>query len=130
MVKKLAIVIAAAFVLGIFFMPQISAMSAKKAFAAENVGQDWAPDTAYNAGKMNMRFWRYKAARQILEKSIATFPTAEWVGDAHYQVALCYEKSGDATTAMQWYGVFTSKYPQHAWCDQAKKRVTNIQANL
>ena len=129
MIKKLIILVIILAIGGVVFMPEITSFSAKKAFEAENIDKPWAPETVYKAAKINMRFWRYRTARTLLEKGIDTFPTEAWVGDAHYQIGLCYEKIGDPTKAIEWYELFTQKYPNHEWQGQAKKRIVNIQAN-
>ena len=130
MAKKIVIALAVLVFSAVIFMPEIAAFSAKKAFRKENRKQPWAPMTAYRAGKFNMRFWRYKAARKILEKTVKTFPTEIWVRDAYYQIAFCYEKSGELLTAIEKYEEFMTNYPTHVWRDQAAKRVFNIKANL
>ena len=127
--KKLIIMVIILVICGVVFMPEITSISAKKAFEEENVDKDWAPKTAYNAAKMNLRFWRYRSARTMLEKAIGKFPEEDWVDDAHFQIGLCYEKIGEADTALDWYKLFLNKYPQHRWEGQAKKRVANIEAN-
>ena len=111
-------------------MPQITAFSAKKAFLKENRTQSWAPMTAYRAGKINMKFWRYKTARKILEKTVKTFPKELWVSDAYFKIAFCYEKTGELLKAIEKYEEFMKRYSTHAWRDQAAKRVINIKATL
>ncbi len=128
--KKKIIGLAALMFSAVIFMPEITAFSAKKAFRKENKNQPWAPMTAYRAGKINMRFWRYKTARKILEKSVKTFPKELWISDAYYQIAFCYEKTGEPLKAIEKYEAFMEKYSTHAWKDQAAKRVINIKANL
>ena len=130
MVKKLIILAIILVVGGVIFMPEITWTFAKKAFEQENVNEPWAPDTAYRAAKINLRFWRYRTARTILEKAIDTFPEEDWVDEAHYQIGLCYEKMGEPNKAIEWYELFSQKYPGHEWDGQAKKRVVNIQANM
>ncbi len=86
--------------------------------------------TAYRAAKINMRFWRYETGSEILKKTVVRFPDENWVADAYYQIALCYEKSGKLRGAVNHYKLFMKKYPKHIWKDQAVKRITNIEANL
>lgn len=127
--KKFIIIAIILLIGGVVFMPELTSLSAKKAFEEENVNKDWAPKTAYNAAKMNLRFWRYRAARTMLEKAIEKFPEEDWVDDAHYQIGLCYQKIGELDTAIGWYQLFLTKYPGHRWEGQAKKRISNIEAN-
>ena len=127
--KKIIIIVIILLICGVVFMPEITSFSAKKAFDEENVDKDWAPKTAYNAAKMNLRFWRYRSARTMLKKAIDKFPEEDWVDEAHYQIGLCYEKIGEPDTAIEWYELFLSKYPHHEWEGQARKRISNIEAN-
>lgn len=113
----------------VFFMPEITAQLAKTAFREENVGKTWAPKMAYRAGVINMRFWRYKTGRMILEKALQTFPKEIWVDEALYQIALCYEKSGEKDVAVAGYQTFISMYPDHEWRGQATKRIDTIRAD-
>ena len=128
--KKLIVLTIILVLAGIVFMPEITSFSAKKAFEKDNIDKEWAPKTAYNAAKMNLRFWRYRSARTMLEKAIDTFPEEEWVDDAHYQIGLCYEKIREPQAAIEWYQRFLKKYPRHEWESQAKKRIANIEGNL
>ena len=130
MLKKILIAVIALLIVGVFFIPQITWQSAKKAFEKENLSKPWAPKTAYNAGKINLRFMRYRQARMILEKTYTTWPKGEFRGDCHYQIGLCYEKTGKAESAVKWYESFRQKYPHHHWRDQAQKRIENLKANL
>ncbi len=115
---------------GFIFLPEIAAYSAKKALKKENKFKPWAPMTAYRAAKINMKFWRYEASNEILMKTVKTFPEENWISDAYYKMAFCYEKSGKLRVAVNYYKFFIKKYPKHVWKDQAAKRATNIEANL
>lgn len=128
MSKKIVILIIA-FIAALFFMPEIAAFVAKTALSDKYVKASWAPRVVYTSGKLNMRFFRYESARQILEKSVVTFPNEEWVDEAHYQIAFCYEKENKVGKAIKQYELFARLYPNHDWVGQAKKRIVNIRAN-
>lgn len=129
MIKKLAILAVIGLFVAIGSLPQISVFMARKAFRAENINRPWAPKIAYGAGKLNMRLWRYKAGGTILKKCLETWKDAEWAGNATFQLALCYEKQGKADKAIAQYKLFLKKYPKHQWAEQARKRISNIEAN-
>ncbi|MEA2013087.1 MAG: tetratricopeptide repeat protein [Verrucomicrobiota bacterium] len=129
MIKKILIAIPVLLILGVIFMPNITTYSAKKAFEKENVNKPWAPETAYRAAGINLKFWRYATAIQMYEKSMATFPDYKEYNDASYRLALCYEKTDQLSKAIAQYESFMQKYPNHRWNSQAAKRIANIKAN-
>ena len=130
MFKKLIIALVVIFIGGVVFMPEITAIMANTAVEPKNQNASWAPGMAYTAAKINLRFFRFGTAAKIYERAIETWPNADWQADAHFQVAIAYEKDGDGKTAIELYNVFLRKYPDHPWKEQAEKRITNIQANM
>jgi outer membrane protein assembly factor BamD (BamD/ComL family) len=130
MLKKIIIVLVVVLVGGVIFMPEITAVMARTAVEPKNQSASWAPGMAYSAAKINLRFFRFKTAAKIYERCIETWPEADWQAEAHYQVAISYEKDGDGKKAIDLYNVFLRKYPDHHWKEQAEKRITNIQANM
>jgi outer membrane protein assembly factor BamD (BamD/ComL family) len=128
--KKVLIAVVALMLGSVIFMPEITAFTAQKAFEKANVKQPWAPTSAYRAGKINMRFFRFGSAAKIFQRCQKTWPEASWREDVVYKIAMCYEKGGHPEEAIQWYERFANAYPKHMWNDQARKRIENIKANL
>jgi outer membrane protein assembly factor BamD (BamD/ComL family) len=127
--KKIAI---GAFVLifaGIIFLPDILYFSAKKAFAKENREKAWAKKTAYNAGKMYQRFFRFKSALNVYHKCIKTWPDVSWRVECEYRIAFCYERSGQSTKAIAAYEAFIAGHPDSPMVGQAGRRLTYARAN-
>ncbi|MFT5127529.1 MAG: outer membrane protein assembly factor BamD (BamD/ComL family) [Rhodothermales bacterium] len=129
-IKKLIIGLVVAVFCGVIFMPEITAFTAQKSFEKENVAQPWAPSSAYRAGKINLRFFRFGSAAKIFQRCLKTWPDAVWSKDVVYQIALCFEKGAHPEEAILWYTRFLTENPQHMWKDQAQKRIENIKANL
>ena len=130
MAKKTLIVFILLLLGVIIWLPQVTNQTSSFAFDQDNINKSWAGDLAYISAKMNLRFWQFDAARRILEKAIITFPNEDWIDEAHYQIALCFEKNKEYKNAIDWYESFISQYPQHKWTDQAKKKIINIKTNL
>jgi outer membrane protein assembly factor BamD (BamD/ComL family) len=128
--KKIVIALAVALFCCVVFMPEITAFTAQKSFEKENVQQPWAPTSAYRAGKINMRFFRFGSAAKIFQRCLKTWPEASWAEDVLYKIAMCYEKGGHPDEAILWYERFRAASPTHMWSDQAAKRIENIKANL
>lgn len=129
MVTKIFIAAGVLLIAGVFFMPQLTWMSAKKAFDKENVGKPWAPQTAYKAGKINLRFMRYRPALAIFERTLRTWPNASFRGDCAYQIGLCYQKTKQYEKAVVAFEAYLTANPNHYWRDQARKRIEDIKAD-
>ncbi len=129
MPKKLLITMMVIMITGIVFLPEITVIAARQALRKENQKKSWAPAIAYRSGVINMRMWRYKTGRDLLQRAIITYPQEEWSDEAMFQIGLCYEKSGEPHHAIASYLLFAQKYPHHEWVNQALKRVENIKAN-
>lgn len=126
--KKPLIIILIVMVGSILFIPHMLEFGANVAFKKENRKKPWAPKLAYNAGNLNLRFFRFKAAHRILEDAIETFPGQRWESDAVFKIALAYEHDENPEKAIEWYQKLIREYPDHRWVQQAKKRMTNINA--
>ena len=63
-----------------------------------------------------------------LENALDTWPRMEKADRVHFWVGLCYERSGNAAMAVQWYEAFLAKYPNHMWADQARRKVAQLRA--
>ena len=111
-------------------MPEITSNMARTALDKKHSHKSWAPGVAYGAAKINLRMWRYQSAADILEDSIKTWPKALWQPEAYYQYALAQEKLENDAAAIRAYRAYSAKYPNHEWKDQARKRASNIQANM
>jgi outer membrane protein assembly factor BamD (BamD/ComL family) len=127
-VKKVVIIILVVLVGTILFIPHMLQFGASVAFKEENQSKPWAHKLAYNAGNINLRFFRFKAAHRILQNALETFPGKAWEGDAVFKIALAYEHDKNPEKAVEWYQRLIRDYPDHRWMQQAKKRVTNINA--
>jgi outer membrane protein assembly factor BamD (BamD/ComL family) len=126
MAKKILIGVGALLLIMIVFLPELSRLAAIQAFSHKEAG--WSQPLAKNAAMLNMRFWRYGGAGGIYKRSIELWPAADWIGDAHYNLALCYEKAKMTKDAVAAYDVFMARYPQHRWVNQAAKRKANLLA--
>ena len=115
---------------GIVFMPEITSSVARTALSKKHSHKSWAPGVAYGAAKINLRMWRHEAAAEILADSIKTWPKAIWLPEAYFQYALAQEKMDNDAAAVKAYQAYSAKYPNHEWKEQAKKRASNIQANM
>lgn len=130
MVKKLIIAVIVVCVAGVFFLPEITAFMAKSAFDEKNVKKPWAPGMAYRAANINMKMYRFGVALNFFQRCVDTWPEEEWVPKVHYKIALCYENQRKSREAIDAYQHFVDTYPNHAWVGQAKRRMTNIEANM
>lgn len=131
MIKKLLIAVIVALVVAFFFTPEITWAVAKKAFAAENVNKEWAPTWAYRSGVINMRFWRYKAGGDILTQCYnqKEWQQQPWHATCFYQIAVCYEKTGDTQRATAGYKAFIQQYPKDPLKEAAEKAIARMEAN-
>ncbi|OGV71369.1 MAG: hypothetical protein A3K19_01390 [Lentisphaerae bacterium RIFOXYB12_FULL_65_16] len=93
----------------------------------KNKDKEWAPGVVYQAGRIRMRLQQYRSSGQILEKALEVFPKYKDAENAHFWIAICYEKTKRPDEAMKWYKKFVEKYPNHMWVDQAKRRMAMIE---
>ena len=128
MLKKLLLVVVVAVILGVIFLPEITYVAAKSALDPANRGKPWAPDLAWRAAVINLRMMRHARAGGMFSAAYQAWPTAAWRAECHYDIALCYEKIDDTANAIKWYQSFVAAYPNHRWAEQAKKRVSLLQA--
>lgn len=123
--KKLLILLALPIALALSAMP-LSSLAVQKAFATPE--KEWAQPAVYFAARLRMKCFRYRPAVAILEQALKTWPEGKDVPKAYYWIAFCYERSNANDQAVRWYGLFTQKYPNHMWADQARRRMEAIEA--
>ena len=118
--------LAALLLVAILALPVLSSFALHQAFV--HADKPWAPRTAFTAARLKMRLQQYPEARTAFERALIQFPAYPAIDDVHFWIALCYEKENNYAAAQQWYRLFLTRWPDHAWAAQAKRRLANVEA--
>ena len=61
------------------------------------------PNSAYRAGKINMRFFCFGSAAKVSQRCLKTWPATSRSEEVVHQIAMCYEKGGHPEEAIKRY---------------------------
>lgn len=95
----------------------------------ERYQKPWAAGLVVAGARMQMYMMRYSEARPTFEKTLTVFPAYPRHDRLFFNIAFCFEKEGNDKQAIEWYNRFVATWPNHPWVDQARHRVSDIEAN-
>ncbi len=126
-VLVLALVVVGGLVIG---SPRLADYFANKAFKEKNREKEWAPGLAYRGGVFHMHLYNFGKANTIFKKALDQWDDFEKRPDCMYKTASSYKHLGKTGKALKWYKRYKNHYPDHRWYSEAKKNISQLNANL
>ncbi len=123
--KGMLIIIAVLITLLICVVP-IATFSSNYAF--KHADRPWAPGVAATSGRAMALATSYTNAREVLLRTIQTFPQYPRQDRLLFLIGFCYEKEYNDPLAMQYYRQFLAVYPNHPWTRDVAKRLSELEA--
>jgi len=123
--KKLYIILAIVIACCVMIIP-ITAFMIRTGFKHQE--KPWAAGLVYRGAAVRMRLQQFGSAQRVLARAVEVFPDYKDVPRAHYWLALCAEKSGNAKEAISGYNDFLGRWPKHPWASQANRRLSTLEA--
>lgn len=103
-----------------------SILSTDSFFRIDNPQFSMTPDACYFLADISYMTFRYDLARQLFERNITDFPYNSGRIDAEYRRALCYEKLGDYSRAIQLFEDFLLDHPKDRRYESVRDRLAKL----